>query len=199
MGECSGINPPPLRTNRTRRVLHPVLIGHAASRTLSSSFRSITSGVIDTYGGDLKSPPTKGRTWSGSAPWNARSLRKRSPIARDTCAPRAAQRRRGGGGARRTRVLADEAERRVASPPPPSRTNWTRLVPPSVLTGHVSERFRSGRRGGGRRARAADLERAFDVPRPRGLDKLHRVVLRCAAPRAPQSLLVRGEGRGVSD
>jgi len=23
--------PPPLRTNRTRRVLHPVLIGHAAS------------------------------------------------------------------------------------------------------------------------------------------------------------------------
>jgi hypothetical protein len=23
-------------------------------------------------------------------------------------------------------------------PPPPSRTNWTRLVPPSVLTGHVS-------------------------------------------------------------
>ena len=25
--------PPPLRTNRTRRVLHPVLIGHAASFT----------------------------------------------------------------------------------------------------------------------------------------------------------------------
>jgi hypothetical protein len=24
------------------------------------------------------------------------------------------------------------------SPPPTSRTNWTRLVPPSVLTGHVS-------------------------------------------------------------
>ena len=22
-------------------------------------------------------------------------------------------------------------------PPPPSRTNWTRLVPPPVLTGHV--------------------------------------------------------------
>ena len=29
--------------------------------------------------------------------------------------------------------------RRRAPPlPPPSRTNWTRLVPPSVLTGHVS-------------------------------------------------------------
>jgi hypothetical protein len=25
--------PPPLRTDRTRRVLHPVLIGHAASLT----------------------------------------------------------------------------------------------------------------------------------------------------------------------
>ena len=25
-----------------------------------------------------------------------------------------------------------------AGPPPPSRTNWTRLVHPSVLTGHVS-------------------------------------------------------------
>jgi hypothetical protein len=24
------------------------------------------------------------------------------------------------------------------APPPPSRTNWTRLVPPPVLTGHVS-------------------------------------------------------------
>ena len=24
------------------------------------------------------------------------------------------------------------------TPPPPSRTSWTRLVPPSVLTGHVS-------------------------------------------------------------
>jgi hypothetical protein len=27
--------PPPLRTNRTRRVPHPILIGHAASLTLS--------------------------------------------------------------------------------------------------------------------------------------------------------------------
>jgi len=34
-------------------------------------------------------------------------------------------------------------------PPPPSRTNWTRLVPPSVLTGHVSPRYP------GERARAA--------------------------------------------
>ena len=26
----------------------------------------------------------------------------------------------------------------LSPPPPPSRTKWTRLVPPSVLTGHVS-------------------------------------------------------------
>ena len=29
-------------------------------------------------------------------------------------------------------------------PPPPSRTNWTRLVPPPVLTGRVSHRSSSG-------------------------------------------------------
>jgi len=29
---------------------------------------------------------------------------------------------------------------RPARLPPPSRTNWTRLVPPSVLTGHVFAR-----------------------------------------------------------
>jgi hypothetical protein len=45
--------------------------------------------------------------------------------------------------------------------PPPSRTNWTRLVPPSVLTGHVSPRYSfrlgrsraAGRRGAGRTRR----------------------------------------------
>ena len=30
-------------------------------------------------------------------------------------------------------------------PPPPSRTNWTRLVPPSVLTGHVSHLHQSSK------------------------------------------------------
>jgi hypothetical protein len=42
----------------------------------------------------------------------------------------------------RARGAARHAQRVVvdggARPPPPSRTNWTRLVPPSVLTGHVS-------------------------------------------------------------
>jgi len=42
------------------------------------------------------------------------------------------------------------APRRLCPPraraplPPPSRTNWTRLVPPPVLTGHVSSQMRAG-------------------------------------------------------
>jgi hypothetical protein len=41
-------------------------------------------------------------------------------------------------------------------PPPPSRTNWTRLVPPSVLTGHVLKALeaRSSRQPRRLRARA---------------------------------------------
>ena len=40
---------------------------------------------------------------------------------------------------RRVAVVAHENRRaHPPPPPPPSRTNWTRLVPPSVLTGHVS-------------------------------------------------------------
>ena len=36
-------------------------------------------------------------------------------------------------------MLTTSAETNPRAPlPPPSRTNWTRLVPPSVLTGHVS-------------------------------------------------------------
>jgi hypothetical protein len=36
-------------------------------------------------------------------------------------------------------LLSDLAGlRRAPPPPPPSRTNWTRLVPPSVLTGRVA-------------------------------------------------------------
>jgi hypothetical protein len=48
------------------------------------------------------------------------------------------------------------AHRRGASlpPPPPSRTDWTRLVPPPVLTGHVSDGAER-RSAGSARARAA--------------------------------------------
>ena len=35
-------------------------------------------------------------------------------------------------------LLPAEHSRGARPPPPPSRTEWTRLVPPPVLTGHVS-------------------------------------------------------------
>ena len=45
--ECTDVIPqvasPPLRTNRTRRVLHPVLIGHAASFT---PYKSDVAGCL---------------------------------------------------------------------------------------------------------------------------------------------------------
>jgi len=49
------------------------------------------------------------------------------PLRTNLSAPRGAAKPRG-----------DVAGGRGRSPPSPSRTNWTRLVPPSVLTGHVS-------------------------------------------------------------
>ena len=55
-------------------------------------------------------------------------------------------------------------------PPPPSRTDWTRLVPPPVLTGHVSRR-RGGSGGvgttvGARRRRVQAVDVVF-VEKPR--------------------------------
>jgi hypothetical protein len=61
-------------------------------------------------------------------------------------------------GAGQTRSLSRlSAARGKAPPPPPSRTNWTRLVPPSVLTGHVS-------RGSARREGRALAPRAATLP-----------------------------------
>jgi len=56
----------------------------------------------------------------------------------------------------RVLVALDGASAGPPPPPPlPSRTNWTRLVPPSVLTGHVSAQSRRHpRRRQARRARA---------------------------------------------
>ena len=45
-------------------------------------------------------------------------------------------------------------------PPPPPRTNWTRLVPPPVLNGHVS----TGARGQGGRPGAADAMSGWLTP-----------------------------------
>ena len=50
---------------------------------------------------------------------------------------------------------------RKPPPLPPSRTNWTRLVPPSVLIGHVSSSgLQSSTSAGGEAARANDGDRS---------------------------------------
>ena len=92
--------------------------------------------------------PASSTAWS-RRPSSARRARTHSPL----CA------------SFRTECRSRAAARSPSPLPPPSRTNWTRLVPPSVLTGHVSEgrvrhalRRRRGRgRGDGRRRGAGAL------------------------------------------
>jgi len=114
---------------------------------------------------------------------------------------------RGKGGLRFPRVLAVFIERIVlpgAAPPPPlpppSRTDWTRLVPPSVLTGHVNRL----------QARAEELARQVGALRAERDEALARATqeaqarekvnaVAAAAARGTRRVrLVRGEGRGVS-
>jgi hypothetical protein len=86
-------------------------------------FRSIESP----FGGFFVRRSTSGTTIA------CRATRASRPSSRDP-------RRRAAGGARRLRRPGKRSMRSTtcAFPPPPSRTKWTRLVHPSVLTGHVS-------------------------------------------------------------
>jgi len=73
---------------------------------------------------------SRGR-WSHSRPCgSARGSARSAP-------PRTAWRRRCCAGAAAP-PLPRDASPIAERPPPPSRTNWTHLVPPSVLNGHVS-------------------------------------------------------------
>ena len=118
------------RTNRTRRVPHPVLIGHAASCVPGAGAGRRAAARRHARGGraDPQQVRTRERASGGGREWGG---------GRGVCAPAP-------GGERR---LPTGRARRGQAPPlpgtrlvPPSRTNWTRLVPPSVLTGHVSAR-----------------------------------------------------------
>jgi hypothetical protein len=66
-------------------------------------------------------------------------------------------------------------------PPPPSRTNWTRLVPPSVLNGHVSSQPGNARDA---RVRGERASRARAVPRAAGRAPRARARARAAHARA---------------
>jgi len=131
--------PPPLRTNRTRRVLHPVLIGHAASFT---PYRSAAASscylpgfktpelVARTPDGDLR--PYSGVSFGSSSgePWGSE---ERLGAAEHTDLPM-----------QRLQELFNVNFFVVSqvcvsiAPPPPPRTKWTRRVPHPVLIGHAA-------------------------------------------------------------
>ena len=154
--------PSPLRTNRTRHVLHPVLIGHAPPRPAPPRPRPAPP---------RPAPPRHAQTVCSATPLRAPAALPPPPYEVDTPGPSPRTNRtrppprcpadaptRAGGArrvhdgavprAQRTRPRAPQS---APPPPPPSRTNRTRLVPPSVPTGHVSPRppRRSGVQGRG--------------------------------------------------
>jgi hypothetical protein len=110
-------------------------------------------------------------------------------------------------------TVVDAAGGLAFPPPPPSRTKRTRLVHPSVLTGHVSS-FRwagghqhasllqqlslllSGR--GLRRAARRALARRLPLRLAPRLDRRVGLLLEPDLPRTRRVRLVRGEGRDVS-
>ena len=74
-------SPPPLRTNRTRRVLHPVLIGHAASR-----FQTTTAAAT----GGATSPRARPSRTCARSSGSSRHTCCRSTLRRNPAPPRPA-------------------------------------------------------------------------------------------------------------
>ena len=100
--------PPPSRTKWTRRVPHPVLIGHAAS--FSQVARGEASDRADVWAlGITAVEAAAGRPPHADKP-PARALAQ----------------------------IAAGPPPALSSPPPPPRTKWTRRVPHPVLIGHAA-------------------------------------------------------------
>jgi len=141
-GACqrTGSAPPPTHTPRTkwtRRVPHPVLIGHAASPRAAP--HSIPSVMLHRPAGPLL-PSSAGRCSAEVIPEPARcsggaerrrKLEHRPALICSVDPPRASGRHRVD--LRRTGGSGQKGDGNSA------RTIWTRLVPPSVLTGHVQK------------------------------------------------------------
>jgi len=76
-------------------------------------------------------------------------------------------------------------------PPPPSRTDWTRLVPPPVLTGHVSSQAQPGEALGAQRRRLRRQHVCVGRPYQRVAGRVLRLRLarlrRDRPPRDPHS------------
>ena len=145
------------------------------------------------------------RGWRLARPARARpraargggALRQWAALALDPAARRVRQARRNG---LRLRILCYGAAGRallVRPPPPPhppSRTNWTRLVPPPVLTGHAPDpapapSAAADTRGAGRQGlwrRQAAVERLARLrARARALAAFRAAVAARAVPAAP--------------
>jgi len=146
--------------------------------------------------GDVVKPPDgRGGCW-----WSLCARAKRGTPARSRCrlparaAPRAARPARSG----RRWAPRESSCPPPFPPPPPFRADWTRLVPPPVLTGHVSSfpRESSWRASRRREGSSCGAEPGCSLARRASLSPSP------PSPRAGRAArrvrLVRSEGRGVS-
>ena len=137
LGEWCAHPPPPPRTKWTRRVPHPVLIGHAASLTPYTRLpREARASLSDTH----PPPPCEAHASRPHAP-SSRTRPSHASLTRARPAPARAPRpshthmRRNANPPTTRPQACRDAD---AVPPPPSlRTKWTRRVPHPVLIGHA--------------------------------------------------------------
>ena len=119
--------PPPLsRTKWTRRVPHPVLIGHAASfDSVKVRERRLDPDELDEYHDWEVRPPPRGE----ASAFKDRKMRSLIKEGIEAC--RDHRREHPGAGRVRAPGAGEPTRAWRPAPPPPSRTNRTRLVPPS--------------------------------------------------------------------
>ena len=122
-------SPPPPRTKWTRLVHPSVLSGHGSQSGRSCQSHSPVAALD-------RGDSARVEVFEARRP---RAAVKAAVVDFDLLARR---RRRVSGAARFVRRAVGHVGATGKAPPPPlpppSRTNWTSLVPPSVLTGHVS-------------------------------------------------------------
>ena len=118
---------PPPRTKWTRRVPHPVLIGHAASPPRTNRTCCVPHPVLIGHAASLTSDgyPSEGDIAGIAADFYNDNA---DGVINDRF-------RQGGPG---NPVVQDFGTPEYASPPPPSRTKWTRRVLHPVLIGHAA-------------------------------------------------------------
>ena len=122
--------PPPSRTKWTRRVPHPVLIGHAASLTPYNPGAHFSPAP---YSPDAHLSPAPRRPGARGGRREGTLASRRMAEAGMVWWPWEGEEGRG-----RVMCVWCGGVEEVALPPPPSRTKWTRRVPHPVLIGHAA-------------------------------------------------------------